>query len=62
MTTITPRALSQQDAAAYIGRSVRQLQRMAERGDITPRYLDSKPIYLRAELDELLDHAATERP
>lgn len=62
MSTIAPRVLSQQDAATYIGKSVRQLQRYADRGDLTPVYLDSKPSYRREELDALIDAAPTERP
>lgn len=62
MQTIAPKWLSQSDAARYIGKSIRQLQRYVERGDLTPRYLDSKPSYAVAELDALFEDAPTERP
>lgn len=61
-TEIRPKALSQTHAAAYIGKSVRQFQRIVARGDIVPRYLDSKPIFLVADLDALVDSAKNEPP
>lgn len=60
--TAAPRALSQQDAATYLGISVRSLQRLTERGDLTPVYLTSRPTYLRAELDAVLEAAPTQKP
>lgn len=53
---ITPRLLSAKDAAAYLGyKDPRSVARLADRGEITRRYLDGRPKYERASLDAYVD-------
>lgn len=47
-------AYSRQEAAEYLSCSPETLRLYVEAGLISPRFHGSKPVYLRAELDDLL--------
>lgn len=51
-----PRLLSAKDAATYLGfKDPRSVARLADRGEITRRYIEGRPKYERVSLDEYVD-------
>ena len=51
------KSLSKTDAAAYVGVSTRTIQDWTASGKLVPRYPTSRPVYLVADLDALVDAA-----
>ena len=59
------KSLSKTDAATYIGVSPDTIQLLTRAGKLVPRYLgakESKPVYLVADLDALVDAAPDVAP
>lgn len=55
-------AYSRVAAAEYLSCSLETLRLLQEQGLIAPHYYGSKPVYKRADLDELIDALPTEKP
>lgn len=49
------RLLSAAEAADYLAVSTKTLSRLAERGEITRRYIGNRPKYEREDLDAYID-------
>lgn len=55
-------AYDRREAAEYLGCSPETLRQYQEAGLIAPRFHGSKPVYLRAELDDLLASLPDAKP
>ena len=52
----------QRRVAEYLDTSVRSVQRLAERGDLTPVYIDAHPRFRPEEVEAYVEAASTEKP
>lgn len=56
MSVIEPRLLNAQDAAAYLGyKDPRSVARLADRGEIRRVYIENRPRYEKADLDDYIN-------
>jgi hypothetical protein len=61
MNVTEKRAYRLQEAAAYLGRSVRRIQELVANGDLPVRYEGATPLYDVKDLDRFFEALPAER-